>query len=254
MRPNTIKPNQFKDIVDTSAKLRESISILKTALVSIPAESVCLAFSGGKDSIVAAHIAHKYLGIKSAICELSFCLPNHILDFKKSAEQFGLKVSYKSGLDWRWLSKNPQYIFPKKEIRGKFYSLRQQKTIKKYCLEMGFKACITGRRGQENTIKLPFYYTKDRVLQIHPLAAWKTEDIWSYIIANKLFYPRLYDSAYGLEGASSWVALFDEHYPNGREGCWQILFEEDENYFKSVLIERVEEAKNWYINHGKKTV
>lgn len=266
MRPNSIIPKYFKDIISTEKEVSDSISIIVEAFRSIgigphsAKEDVYIAFSGGKDSIVIADIATKYFGINRGVCETSFCLPNHIADFKKVGAKFSDRFEYKDSLSWEWLSKNPQYIFPIKSIRGKFYSIRQQKTISQFGAgdninKKIFKACITGRRGQENTIKSK-YYDKKGCLQIHPLAKWKTEHIWSYILANNLFYPALYDTDFGIEGASSWIALFDEHYVNGRIGCWNILFEQDKDYFENVLIYKVSEAMEWYnlYKNGKKII
>ena len=123
----------------TDALVRESIDIIKNGFIAkgispqqVESE-VCLAFSGGKDSIVASHIATKYFGVKRGICETSFCLPNHILDFKKAGQQFSNEIIYANSLSWKWLLQNKQYIFPEKAVRSRFYSLRQQRTIAHFC-------------------------------------------------------------------------------------------------------------------------
>lgn len=262
MRFNHIIPSTFKDIVPTDALVRESIEIIKNGFIAkgispqqVESE-VCLAFSGGKDSIVASHIATKYFGIKRGICETSFCLPNHILDFKKAGQQFSNEIIYANSLSWKWLLQNKQYIFPEKSVRSRFYSLRQQRTIAHFCAgkkpySKRYKACITGRRGQENTIKSVFY-DKQGTMQIHPIAKWKTEHIWSYILENKLFYPQLYDSSFNIEGASSWIALFTENYVDGRSGCWRLIMQQDSAYFHNEIAKYIPEAAQWFALENKK--
>jgi phosphoadenosine phosphosulfate reductase len=166
-----------------------------------------IAYSGGKDSIVATHLATG-LGIRNAVSEISFQFTSATNDVKKSADFFGLNIEYKEGLSLEWLKKNPKYIYSESKLQAKIYSMRQQRTVKKYSKEGGYTGVVYGRRTEENTVKSELYKLKSNVWQCHPLRDWKTEDIWAYIYTHKLPYPKLYETEIGIkEGFTPYLII-----------------------------------------------
>ena len=161
-------------------KLARSNQTLCEFVSAFPSEKLLLAYSGGKDSIVVAHLAAQ-LGIKDSICEISYCSPLQVSDFKKTAAQLGLSVTYKDSLSWEWLAKHPKWIHGSLKEAGGFYSLRQQRTIKRHAIKEAYKGVIYGRRTEENTVRAPIYQTKDGLTHCHPIRDWSTAEVWAHI-------------------------------------------------------------------------
>jgi 3'-phosphoadenosine 5'-phosphosulfate sulfotransferase (PAPS reductase)/FAD synthetase len=193
-------------------KLDRSMAILTEFAMEQP--KVVIAFSGGKDSIVAAHLARR-VGIRDAVCETCFCFPQQVKDFKASAEQLGLAATYYESLSWEWLAKNPRWCMGTIKEAGQFYALRQQRTIKRHALQHGYDGVVYGRRTEENTVKAPIYQTADGLWHCHPIRDWTTAEVWAYIRKNELLYPSIYDHIIGkTEGNTPINRLPPEHFPD----------------------------------------
>lgn len=194
------------------SKIDVSRRIITEFLMEQP--KVVVAFSGGKDSIVAAHMAAQ-LGARAGVCETSFCFPQQIRDYKVSEAQLGLRVAYKESLSWEWLAKNPRWVMTPLAEQGQFYAIRQQRTVKTYARDHGFDGVIYGRRTEENTVKATTYQTANGLWHCHPLRDWKTGEIWSYIRAHELHYPDIYNHEIGQrEGNTPFNILPPEHFPD----------------------------------------
>lgn len=210
-------------------KLDRSKRILCEFVSGFPSEKLLIAYSGGKDSIVVAHLAAQ-LGISDSICEISYCSPLQVADFKKTAHQLGLNVTYKDSLNWEWLAKHPKWIHGSLKEAGGFYSLRQQKTIKRHAINQAYKGVIYGRRTEENTVRAPIYQTKDGLNHCHPIRDWRTAEVWAYIHKHGIHYPGIYDHPIGKkEGNTPLNRLPKEHWPNP----WKVLHSYDPNYVQN---------------------
>lgn len=155
-----------------------------------------LAFSGGKDSIVAAILAAEF-GVREAVCESSFVADRQAAGFQKAADAIGLDVTYKQRLSWGWLRDNPRWVFPPLSEQSKFYAMRQQASVREYAKSVGADVVIFGRRLEENTVPRPVYKTRDGVTQCHPLRSMKTQHIWDVIRGRGVPYPDIYDHPIG---------------------------------------------------------
>lgn len=212
-------------------------------LVSKFGNDFILGFSGGKDSIVVSHFA-KQFGITKGCCEYSFCFPRDKEQMVSISKQLGLDIEFFDSLSDAWLERNPKYIFPNTMDSGKFYSKRQQRTIKKYA--KGHVGLITGRRHEENSIRDVLYKTADGLYNFHPLANWKSKDIWQYIKWKGLPYLSIYDSELGqLEGATPWCNISKTKTPNEND-CWRLVYNYDNHFFKSHLVKYYKNAKQYY--------
>lgn len=188
-----------------------------------------IAFSGGKDSIVAAHLAAA-AGITDAICEVSFCFPRDVTDFVKIGAALGLQVTWTHRLDMNWLRNHQALMFA--EDQSQLYACRQQASVREIVRARGLDGVIFGRRRQENTVRRPVYQLTDGHWCCHPLFEWRTEHVWQYIEDNKLPYPSIYDHPIGqLEGADPFVGVsLEKAARNGLNG-----FDLIHDYDASVL-------------------
>lgn len=178
------------------------------------ADRSVIAFSGGKDSIVAAHLATK-TGITSAVCEESFVCNEQKADFRKIAQELGLSCAFQEILSYGWLARNPKWLFPSIKIQGQFYAMRQQASVKRYAAKNGYEGIVYGRRTEENTVPSELYQLKSGVWQCHPLRDWTTSEVWYYIHYHDLSYPRIYDHEIGQkEGNTPLTILPPEHFVN----------------------------------------
>jgi 3'-phosphoadenosine 5'-phosphosulfate sulfotransferase (PAPS reductase)/FAD synthetase len=242
--------------LDTTKKVMQTLQIMQTAFSSMQlskkevTEKVCIAFSGGKDSIVIAYLANKYFGIRRGICEQSFCFPKDKEDFKKVATALNLDITFKESLNDNWLVGNSQYIFCDQKQASKFYLLRQQTSVRKYSegankYGIKFSVVLTGRRNQENSIRKDFYLRKNGILQAHPLRFWETKEVWSFIQQNNLPYPSIYTTDLGLaEGATPWCNINVEK-AGGRDNCWRMIYLHDKDYFLNHIAKKYHEAAVW---------
>lgn len=193
-------------------KIDASRRVLTEFLMDHP--RVLIAFSGGKDSIVAAHLAAQ-LGVREAVCEVSFCFPQQVRDFKVTAEQIGINVVYRNSLSWEWLARNPRWVMTPLAEQGQFYALRQQRTVKAFARDRGYGGVIYGRRTEENTVKAMVYSTADGLTHCHPIREWKTGEVWAYIKHHGLHYPDIYNHEIGRrEGNTPFNILPPEHFPD----------------------------------------
>lgn len=173
-----------------------------------------IAFSGGKDSIVAAFLARR-LGFSLAVCEESFCFTRQKADTRMIAKHLRLQVEYREILSWNFLSKSPKWIFPPLKEQGAMYGQRQQKSVKQYARTKGYEAIIYGRRTQENTVKSTLYSTKDWLVHCHPIRDWSTSEVWHFIRSHKLPYPDIYEHEIGMkEGNTPFVFVSPDNFPN----------------------------------------
>lgn len=213
---------QDPDAVYSPEKLEESRRVLSSFIADHP--RALIAFSGGKDSIVAAHIAVQ-LGVRDAICETSFCFARQVQDFRASADQMGLNAVFKDSLSYEWLAKHPRWVMTPLKQQPTFYGLRQHRTIKTHARANGYTGIIYGRRIEENTVPAPIYQTVDGLSHCHPLRRWTTSEVWSYIHAHGLLFPDLYNHVIGrVEGNTPHNRLPPEHFPDP----WPVIHSYDQ--------------------------
>lgn len=162
-----------------------------------------IAFSSGKDSIVAADLVKRALNLTDAVCDNSFWFIRHQRDAQRVADQIGLRVQYVDRFGWKYLKDHPNWLFAPEKEQSAMYGARQQKTVKSFALANNYDAVIYGRRVQENTVKAESYRTGDGLLQLHPLRLWSHEDIWAYIDRYGLHIPAIYAHPIGMQDGST---------------------------------------------------
>lgn len=216
-------------IIDLSVKIAESKAIIERFLEL--SKKPMIAFSGGKDSLVAAYLATQY-GIKTAFCEHSYCFDDDLEDYKRSAIWLGLNCAFNSEYDWDWLEKNQQFILPDTmKQQGEFYKIRHQKTIARFAKQNECDGILFGRRDQENSIKSELYMRKQTgVWQCHPLKKWTTQEVWSFIRQTNMPYPRIYDHIIGrYEGATPWILMNKDKLKKGGYNAWDLIYDKQKD-------------------------
>lgn len=180
-----------------------------------------IAFSGGKDSIVTAHLCRQF-GISKSITEESFMFRKALEQTKEIGKKIGLDMQFECGLSWEWMEKHQEFCAPPMKLQSKLYSIRQQRTVKRMSKRNGFTGVAYGRRLQENTVKAPLYRLANGQIQCHPLRDWKTEDIWTYIYDHKLPFPDLYKHEIGKKEGFTHFLLPPEHFEGN---VWRAIYD-----------------------------
>lgn len=239
-------------------KVNQSLEIIEKAYYQNPQSSKwCIAFSGGKDSIVLSYMIREYFRTIQptlmtipfvGVSEISFTFESARRDTLKSAEQLGMKLELRQGLTWEWLSKpkNHKYVTPPMNIQSNVYSMRQQKTVKNFAKKNDKTGIFYGRRKQENTVPKSLYQLKNGQWQCHPLREWTTEEIWWYIHVNNIFYPELYNTEIGKKEGFTPFLLPPEHFLNHSDkgGVFHAIHQY-EDWVVPKMAEFYEPAKNY---------
>lgn len=193
------------------------------ALVDDPSDAL-IAFSGGKDSIVVAHLARE-MGFRQAYCDQSLVFERDKPQYQKSVKELDLDCVFEEPLTMGWLKRNSHYLWADLPTCAKFYGLRQQRSVEKHRVAHGYRVIILGRRYQENTIKAIMYTKASGAVLCNPIADWTTEEIWKYIYRYELSFPEIYDYDVGLiNGTGSWVTLSipygEQNGIDAIQACW----------------------------------
>jgi 3'-phosphoadenosine 5'-phosphosulfate sulfotransferase (PAPS reductase)/FAD synthetase len=207
--------------MDRLAELEsKAIAVIQKA-VSLSTSRV-IAFSGGKDAIVVAHMCG-LVGIRDAVCETSFYMEKQKHCVIKTASDLGLNARFMSSLSDDWLRKHREIIFSNDtKIRSWTFSARQQSTVKKHANRYKYDCQIFGRRTQENSVKSTLYKT-EAGLQCHPIRDWTEKDVWDYFAKHGIRIPWIYGTRFGqLEGNAPFYTLKEKDM-GSIDNCWALI-------------------------------
>ncbi len=193
-----------------------------------------VAFSGGKDSIVVAHMANQ-LGVSNYVCETSFYFDKQLQSIKSIANHLGINPVYKNSLDLAWLYKNRDLIFSSDTKRRAWsFSVRQQRTVKRQAKLIGAGIQIFGRRTEENSVKAAIYQT-EHGLQCHPIRDWREQDVWEYFYKYGIPIPFIYSTEFGkIEGNAPFYTLNSKNC-GGVNAAWKICSSIDPRYNEEMF-------------------
>jgi 3'-phosphoadenosine 5'-phosphosulfate sulfotransferase (PAPS reductase)/FAD synthetase len=213
--------------------IEEACEHIKYALKAGPG---IVGFSGGKDAIVCADLINQIAPGTKMVCETSFLFPEQLEDIKQLAKRMELNVEYHSSLSDNWLTKNREIIFTSNTVlRSKSFSIRQQRTIKRFAKRESAKVTFTGRRKDHNSVKSPIYQTKQDGLQCHPLTNWSEQDVWDYFNYTGIPIPMIYKTRFGImEGNAPFYALNRKFLHDSVDKCWEVVNEvsDKHNFYK----------------------
>lgn len=211
-------------------KINNSIEIIRKA--SSLGKGV-VAFSGGKDGLVAAILINKIIPNIEMVCETSFYFPKQLEDIKKTAKMLGFNVTYVCNLSDEWLMNHKTKLLfsSSAKVRQWSFNVRQQNTIKKFAIKTRAQVTYTGRRTQENSVPKEIYSTKKNGMQAHPLRNWTTNDIWEFILDQGLERPFIYSTKWGEQGNSPFYSYNPKKSNKTIEECWDLVNEIDGGEF-----------------------
>jgi len=213
-------------------KVESALALLQQAKEQ--SERQLLAFSGGKDSIVVAHLAAK-LGIRDAVCETSFYFAKQTQNIREIASHLGINVAWSCRLSLDWLRKNRRIIFCDDSVlRAWSFGVRQQATVRMYAKKHGYDCQIFGRRTEENSVPAHLYPMKAG-LQCHPIRDWSTADVWEYIRENRIPVPWIYSTPFGEKEGNAPFYMMRASDFGGADNCWALAEQLDPRYKKRIL-------------------
>lgn len=194
-----------------------------------------LAFSGGKDSIVVAHLAAK-LGIRDSVCETSFYFAKQTENIREIAAHLGLNVTWACKLSPNWLRNHPEVIFADDtKLRAWTFAVRQQNTVMQHAKIYGYDCQIFGRRTQENSVRAHLYRARAG-LQCHPIRDWSEDEVWQYIRDNRIPEPWIYSTPFGQkEGNAPFYAMCASDF-GGVENCWALAAQLDPKFSRKEIL------------------
>ncbi len=181
-------------------RIRQALKILETTK-EIFGESVAVAFSGGKDSLVTLHLALKVFG------------PEILVIYNNTTVEFPETVKYTRFLSRIW-NLNLIIARPHKsfllEVKKKGWATHEcrwcctpykKEPSKKALLDNNISALIVGTIRTESIYRRsiqPFkiYKQDEDIVRVHPIYDWNQQEVWSYIKREDLPYNPLYDKGY----------------------------------------------------------
>lgn len=208
--------------------IKETIKKIENTLKNY--NNPIVAFSGGKDGFVVAHMCNTIMPNIKMVCELSFYFDKQKKNIFDIAKKHGFNVEYKSSLSDDWLIKNKHIIFSEiSKFRAWSFAMRQQNTVKKYVKTVNADLAIFGRRKDENCVPKELYYTKNG-WQYHPICDWKETDVWNYFKYVNEPKPYIYTTRFGDNmGNAPFYSLKRKNMTLLE--CWDIINEVDGNTF-----------------------
>ena len=214
--------------------MERKIYTAKSRIEEIGNTPITLAYSGGKDAIVVAHMLSKIRKVELAVFETCWAIERTVEEGKKYADDFGIKVTCEDSLSFEWLRKHPQVMFTSDvQDRALVDTVRQQRTIKR--LTPTGSVSVFGRRKEENCVRKYLYETKAG-WQLHPIFDWTFEDIRSYFRMFNLEIPWIYSTIFGkLEGQASFPSIQANHV-GGMDKAWEIVSSLDSRFTKEKVM------------------
>lgn len=217
-------------------KVSSALGILREAKQYSPSRRPLFMFSGGKDSIVACHLATQIFDGVDMFCELSL-LPDKLkTEVSGIASWFDEPVTYHEqirmdNLKDHWLDLAP----PKHWKPSNLDRIRHWVSIPRHAKKHGYELMIFGRRKEENTIPRPIYKKKAlNKWQCHPIYNWTREEVFEYLHKNGIPYPSCYDHGHKHLLTVQSVAMLAYKTRESFNDYLHVWANEDINYLFSV--------------------
>ena len=168
-------------MTDLDVLVEQAHNRIRNALLEC--ENPTIAFSGGKDSLVVAHLMAQH-GVTDGACELSFYYQRQEDSIREQAARSGFNITFYRRLDDDWLRRRNHIIFTSDTAaRAASFAARQQKTVAIHAKKNRHDLIAFGRRTEENSVPRHLYKNK---------AGWSFHPIRDYIA----FYPGPMDGCF----------------------------------------------------------
>jgi len=211
---------------------------------------VGVSWSGGKDSLVAHHLACRAVNVTSGVIGRSnFEYPSFAKYMDENKPHY--MKEYNQGYDLEWLVKktkeNPNILFPPINMARWWAEATYVKSQLKFLAEDHADVLIFGRRAADrNYIKKEGYYVKDDgKIIITPIGMWSHELVLAYIRYHNIKLSPIYWTKNGFSnGSTFWAARATTprvENPKNWIGAWQEVYDIDREvlyeaapYFKAA--------------------
>lgn len=184
--------------------MQDTLHIISKALrlVSRP----YIAFSGGKDSLVVAHMVCQVdNSIPMVYCDDELLYPEHVEYMNDTKLRFGDRLRivqggglhrqwfrpWKSGMDW-WRNPHPS-------MEALSWVSERNVSPGELATRLGYDGVFLGLRRAESLRRADILAPStgidrlNRVWYINPLIDWSDDEVWDYIITEGLAYCPVYD-------------------------------------------------------------
>lgn len=202
------KREEYQPIVDTSNLVEKSINICREFKNNDENRTTILAFSGGKDSVVAYMMAVKS-GIKfKPVYSPTSVDPPELINYIRKVFNPWMKlkgypeVEFKKYNTWKsgpnkgkiktmWTIIGNRAMPPTRVCRYCCDELKERTGETGDTVFTGVRWEESKKRSEQQMVN--FYKGK---IMVRPIVFWKEIDIWSYIISNNIPYCELYDKGW----------------------------------------------------------
>lgn len=215
---------EYREDINTRAS--ESFNWTKDYLVKHPNHAIRLSDSGGKDSLLTKHFAHKVLddlGIGDYVVDY-FNTTNEVActykQIKKHNDKDKLIITSPEKGWYKWLAEDKNYFVPTAFVRSccdKFKKLQLKDILdkdKKYVLLLGMRKHESNKRSSYEFDLNEAMGEKSNVPQnwkrILPIVEWTDAEVWLYIVHNRLDFNPLYKLGFGRVGCI--ICPFSSNY------------------------------------------
>tara|TARA_R110000744_G_scaffold211127_1_gene330258 strand:+ start:7499 stop:8215 length:717 start_codon:yes stop_codon:yes gene_type:complete len=214
-------------------KIDEATNILLKVAHRDTMRNPMLLWSGGKDSIVTAHLVQKVLGITKGFCESSLITTALDEEVRGISKAMGLNIVYENNISKEKFARNWfNQVPPKKWKPSDCDKIRHWDSIPKFAKKNNISMMLFGRRLEENTIPKPYYFTKKygKALQVHPIYNWTRAEVFEYKAQEGLTFPKCYSD--GSKHLFNIVSMMQFEYKasNDINKCFDILAKDHFEY------------------------
>lgn len=243
---NNAKWLEALQTIETLVSLEELEEQAKKTVATIKkitrGKKVAFSWSGGKDSIVLAHICQR-AGITACMfahTELEY--PAFLKWCMENKPEGCEVINTGQGLDW--LAKHEAMIFPKGKELNRWYAIVQRAAFTKYFFDNKLDMILVGHRKADGNVVGPNnILTKNSgEVRYSPLADWSHEMLLAYIHYYKLDLPPIYEWKDGFKcGTHPWPSRM---YMKSVEQGYAEVYEIDPSIVIAAA-EKIESARRF---------
>ncbi len=166
-------------------------------LRQFPIDRVAVSFSGGKDSLVALHLASR-IGIRKAVFCDTTIESQKVIEFVKEVETIlGVKIDIVKPKKSFWELVHLLGV-PSVHNRWCCPTIKFQ-PLNEYARKHKIEYYVTGLRREESVIRKEYKKIEvnpmlPHVIQLNPIVEWSEKDVWEYIRKYELPIPPGYEN------------------------------------------------------------
>ena len=183
---NIEKYVSFKEVEIATVEACERINKI------VAGKKAAFSWSGGKDSLVNAHLCQR-VGIKNSYCIVTDCEYPSWLNYMQYNKPPECEI-INAGFGLKYLFEHPEMIFPKGKTFARWYSQVQHANHRKYMKIKGIDVVVFGRRNIDGNIcgKNGYSINRNNQVSFSPIYDWSHELFFAYMHYNNIEIPFIY--------------------------------------------------------------